>query len=266
MANTPIRHPLRILAGDPWVPRQWPRGMTILIVLCLLPLFSAWAADVRNELPGPQGLQAVVLQKTITLSWQWEKPEALPVFSDFGFEIKRQDGKTFFVHGNIFKDAGLFPGSYTYAARARGLVKEKSGRVIYISDWSEAVAGVVKTACSAVPAVELTVEPTQKKYASIPSMRFHMAGRATVPSDCTLGAVTYRLDTGTGISHSGALAVDAKGHFDAFVNAFSPEDEIPSGLVSFTFTATAEDQAGPTTASAYTIDVELENRFAPHQP
>jgi len=28
------------------------------------------------------------------------------------------------------------------------------------------------------------------------------------------------------------LSVDAKGHFDAFVNAFEPEDEIPSGKTS----------------------------------
>jgi len=238
--------------------------MTIWIVLFLFPLCSAFAEDVRNELPTPFGLQAVVLKKTITIAWQWQPPEELPVFSEFGYEIKRQDGKIFRAAGTTFADTGLVPGSYTYEVRARGQSKVKGKRVTYVSDWAGPAGGDIKTSCAKPPALELTVEPTQPRYGSVASMRFHLQGHTSVESGCTLETVKYHLDTGTGIAHSGPLSVDAKGHFDAFVNAFEPEDEIPSGKTSFTISATAEDEAGPTTPSAYSIDVELENPFAPH--
>jgi len=220
--------------------------------------------DVRNELPTPSNLQAVVLKKTLSISWQWRAPEELPVFKEFGYEIKRQDGKMFRAAATPWTDADLFPGAYTYRVRARGLTMEKGKPVSYISDWSEPVGGVIQSACPKVPDIELAVEPTQKSYSSVTSMRFHLRGRASVNTGCRLGSVTYRLDTGTGIFHSGPLPVDAQGHFDAFVNAFGPEDEVPSGTLSFSITASAEDEAGPVTSSAYAIDVELENPFAPH--
>ncbi len=237
-----------------------------LLLSLLLWAPGAWAKpqEIRNELPAPYNLQLIVLKKTLTLTWQWPRPEALPVFTPFGYEVKRSDGKTFLAPNTTYADARLPPGAYTYAVRARGIRKEKGKRVTYVSDWSESVEGVLKDACSRPPTVEMNVEPTQKAYTSIPSLRFHITGRASVENACTLGNVRYHLDTGTGIIHSGALPVDTQGRFDAFVSAFGPEDEIPAGRVSFAITATAENEAGPTTSGAYTIDVNLQNPFAPH--
>ena len=227
----------------------------------------AWAkapALERNELPAPYNLQAVVLTKTITLTWQWPRPEALPVFSQFGYEIKRSDGKIFMAPTTTYADDKLAPGSYSYVVRVRGIAKEKGKKVTYVSDWSEPAQGAIKLVCSVPPVISLTVEQTQKAYASVSSLRFHLKGQATVEGACTLGRVNYHLDTGTGIAHGGPLTVDSKGRFDTFVSAFGPEDEIPSGRVSFAITATAENEIGPTTSDVYTIDVELQNRFAPH--
>jgi hypothetical protein len=62
------------------------------------------------------------------------------------------------------------------------------------------------------------------------------------------------------------LKLDSKGQFDTFVNAFEPEDEIPSGRATFNITAVAVDEAGPSTSDAYSVEMELENPFAPHNP
>jgi hypothetical protein len=225
---------------------------------------SAWAADVRNEMPAPYNLQAVVLKKTITLSWQWARPEELPTFTNFGFEVKRGDGKTFRASGTAYVDADLAPSSYTYTVRVRGTSKEKGKRITYVSDWSESASGTIQSACPRPPTIELTVEPTQKAYSSIPSLRFHMKGQVTVEPGCTVEGANYHLDTGTGINHGGDLTVDEKGRFDTFVNAFGPDDEVPSGRASFAVTVTAHDEAGPVTSDVYTLDVELRNKFAPH--
>jgi len=238
----------------------------LLLSLSLFSFGLCSAVDVRNELPAPHSLQAVVLKNTVTLSWQWQAPEELPVFREFGYDVKRQDGKTFHVTAATFADVKLAPGTYGYLVRASGAAKQKGKRVTYVSDWAGPASGVVLASCPRPPALELSVEPTQKKYSSIPTLRFHLQGRAVVDSGCALGALAYHLDTGTGIVHSGPLSADANGHFDAFVNAFGPEDEIPSGLVSFAISATAADEAGPTTSNVYTVDVELENPFAPHTP
>jgi len=229
-----------------------------------LPCRPALAADVRNELPAPYTLQAVALKQTITLTWQWPRPEELPIFKEFGFEIKRSDGKTFLAPGTTYADADLAPGTYSYVVRVRGLTKERGKRILYVSDWSERATGSILSSCPHPPAIELAVEPTQKSYSSIPSLRFHLKGKISVETGCTLGNAHYHLDTGTGIAHSGDLPVDAQGHFDAFVNAIGPEDEIPAGRASFAVTVIAEDEAGPATSDAYTLDVELQNRFAPH--
>jgi len=248
------------------------KNIHLHFAICLLTFALPLAAsakshdDVRNELPSPFSLQAVVLKKTISITWQWQPPEERPVFSEFGYEVKRQDGKLFRPEGTTFSDSDLAPGSYSYLVRARGSVKEKGKIVTYVSDWTGPAGGDIKTSCPRPPTIELSIEPTQKKYSSIPSLRFHMHGHASVDPGCTLSAISYHLDTGTGILHSGPLPVDDRGRFDTFVNAFGPEDEIPSGLARFSITATAEDEAGPTTSSAYTIDMELENPFAPHPP
>jgi hypothetical protein len=240
------------------------RKATFFLLMASSLAFAKTREDVRNELPSPSNLQAVVLKKTISLTWVWQAPEELPAFEEFGYEIKRQDGKTFRAAATTWTDAGLAPGTYGYMVRARGVTKDKGRRVTYVSDWTGPVDGTIKMSCPRPPAIELAVEPTQKKYASIPALRFHLHGRASVDPGCRLGAVTYHLDTGTGIVHAGPLPVDAQGRFDTFVNAFGPEDEIPSGHESFSITATAENEAGPATSSAYAIDMQLENPFAPH--
>ena len=233
------------------------------ITIFYLPL-TTFAADVRNELPAPTSFSAIVLTKTITLTWQWPRPEELPVFKELGYEVKRSDGKIFRVKDTSYLDANLSPGTYSYVVRVRGLTKEKGKPITYVSDWTESVSGTIKVSCPRPPTVELTVEPTQKAYSSIPSLRFHIKGTATVDSGCTLGNISYHLDTGTGIAHNGPLTVDPEGRFDKFVNAFGPEDEIPVGRASFSFTVTAEDEAGPATSDAFTLDMELRNPYAPH--
>jgi hypothetical protein len=235
-----------------------------LFLSLLLFASSAWAVDERNELPAPYNLQAVVLNKVITLSWQWPRPEELPVFKEFGYEVKRSDGKTFIVPGTAYADSALAPGSYSYTVRVRGLAKENGKRILYVSDWSDPAKGTIQIACQRAPTVELTVDQTQKEYSSISSLRFHLKGKISVDSGCTLIAAHYHLDTGTGITHGGILPVDAKGGFDTIVNALGPDDEVPSGRASFAVTVTAEDEAGPVTSDAYTLDVELRNPYAPH--
>jgi hypothetical protein len=229
-------------------------------------VFAKSKNDVRNELPSPFGLQAVVLNKTITLSWQWQSPEELPIFAEFGYEIKRQDGKHFQTSGMTYADVDLSSGTYSYEVRARGSVKEKGKPVIYVSDWAGPAGGAIKSSCPRPPAIELTAEPTAKRYGAVSSTRFHLQGKATVDAGCTMKSVRYHLDTGTGIVHSGPLKLDGKGNFDTFVNAFEPEDEIPAGRATFNITAIAEDEAGPNTSSAYAVEMELENPYAPHTP
>ncbi len=106
----------------------------------------AWAVDgARNELPAPFNLQAVVLEKTITLSWQWPRPEELPAFTQLGYEVKRNDGKTFLAMDTTYADSNLVPSTYSYVVRVRGLAKEKGKKVTYVSDWSEPAGGTIKT-------------------------------------------------------------------------------------------------------------------------
>jgi hypothetical protein len=235
----------------------------LLLSLLLLATFGR-AADVRNEMPAPYNLQAVVLNKTITLSWQWPRPEELPIFKEFGYEVKRSDGKTSIVPGTTFSDTNLAPGTYSYTVRVHALAREKGKKITYVSDWTGQAKGTIQASCSRAPAIELTVEPTQKAYSSVPSLRFHMKGKISVDPGCSIVSAHYHLDTGTGITHGGDLTVDPQGHFDNFVNAIGPDDEVPAGKISFSVTATAEDEAGPVTSDAYTLDVELRNPFAPH--
>jgi hypothetical protein len=235
----------------------------LLLSVCFFSV-ACWAAEeVRDELPSPSNLQAVVLKKNISLTWQWQAPEELPVFTDFGYEIKRQDGKIFRTDTVSWTDTDLFPGAYTYRVRARGAAKEKGRRVAYVSDWTGPVGGSIKGSCPRPATIELSVEPTQKAYSSIPTLRFHIRGKVSVDTGCTLGAVSYHLDTGAGIVHTGPLPVKDQGRFDTFINAFGPDDEIPSGLTSFSITASAEDEAGPAVSTVYTVDVELRDPFAP---
>jgi hypothetical protein len=239
-------------------------SLGVFISFCCFPLWAKSSPrEVHNELPAPYSLQAVVLGQSVSLSWQWQMPEQRPLFLEFGFEVKRSDGKIFSASGTTYTDNRLAAGDYTYLVRARGITKEKRKRVMYISDWSEPVSATIQWTCRRPPVISLKVESTQKAYQSIPSLRFHITGQVTVEDGCTLGAVKYHLDTGTGIAHDGLLPVDPRGHFDTFINAFGPDDEIPSGNTTFSITALADDEAGPTISDVFTIEVELRNPFAP---
>lgn len=226
--------------------------------------------DIRgtavNDLPIPYNLQSVVLNKTVTLSWQWQPMEQSPAFIDFGFEVLRHDGKTAVISGASYSDFDIAPGTYSYRVRVRGGSKERGKRVTHVSDWSEPARVKIISACARVPTVELQVEATQKIVNQIPALRLHLTGKAAVEKGCTLGSLTYLLDTGTGIHHTGPLPYDEKGRFDTFVNPMGPEDEAPEGSAFFTVSATAENEAGPVTSNAYTISVELQNKFAPRNP
>src|SRR5437016_3882341 len=118
-----------------------------LILSLLFSTVGAMAADLRNELPAPSTLQAVALKNAITLTWQWSKPEALPAFSDFGYEVKRRDGKTILAKETSYTDQNLRPRSYSYTVRARGTAKVKGKRVTYVSDWSEPAEAVITENC-----------------------------------------------------------------------------------------------------------------------
>lgn len=241
------------------------RSLLLTIHYLLFTPFAVEAAKPleRTAFNAPFSVQAVVLKNSITLTWQWAKPESFVVLKEFGFDVKRSDGKVFFTKTTTYQDEGLSPGSYSYSVRVRGLTKEKGKKILLTSDWSETVTGNVVEVCPAPPRIELKVTPTQKVYSSIPSLRFRLQGSVLMEKSCTLSGAKYLLDTGRGIAHSGELIVDKLGHFDAFVNALGPEDEIPAGVASFSVSVTAENEIGPSSSDVYTLDVALQNPYAP---
>src|SRR2546429_5612387 len=92
--NTPMSRPLPHNGKQ----RKWKIENGIAIFYLLFSSYAVCAkerGDVRNELPTPTSFTAVVLPKTITLTWQWPRPEELPIFKEFVYELKRSDGKTF---------------------------------------------------------------------------------------------------------------------------------------------------------------------------
>jgi hypothetical protein len=219
-----------------------------------------------NDLPVPFNLQKVIVKDAITVSWEWLPPENRPQFQTFGFEVDRMTQKSsVLVTSTAYEDAKLEPGSYSYRVRARGTTRVNGKPVTHISDWSEPVGGEIKLVCSQPPQVALNVEPIQRPYAPPSALRFKLTGQATVVEGCTLGAVRYHIDSGTGLVRDGVLKTDAEGRFTKTVDAIAPEDEAPSGNVTFQVTASAENEAGPTTSDAYTISLELQDKFAPRQ-
>lgn len=233
-----------------------------LVALLSSPAWAKPPAEV-NDLPVPFNVQAVTLKDAIALHWQWQPPQERPDFKNFGFEVRRQDGRSFVASETAWSDQGLGFGSYTYRIRARGTSKESGRRVIHVSDWSEPVSGIIKVVCAEPPRIELQVQSSRKTYSDIPSLRLRLSGQARVIDGCTLQKVTYRLDTGTGIMHTGLLKTNADGRFDEYVEAIRPEDEIPQGGAVFSVTATAENEAGPATSDAFTIQMRLRDRYAP---
>ena len=73
------------------------------------------------------------------------------MFKEFGFEIKRNDGKSFTSKETTFSDKDLTPGTYSYTIRARGRAKEKGKAVYYVSDFSEPAGGTIRVSCPRPP-------------------------------------------------------------------------------------------------------------------
>jgi hypothetical protein len=244
-------------------------GIFIFLLGFLLPLKETAAAAtpvVINDQPVPFNVQGVVTNHAVNLSWQWQPAEQRPEFTNFGFEVRRQDGKSTVVSGTSFSDTDLEVGSYTYRVRVQGGAKENGKRVTHVSDWSEPVDAVIKLVCSGPPTIDFMAQPTKRSYSSVPALRLHLTGAIQIPDGCHIVKAAYHVDSGTGIVHSGPLTVNAQGKFDNFVDAIGPDDELPSGGASFSITASAEDEAGPVTGNAFTINLQLQDRFAPHQP
>jgi hypothetical protein len=216
-----------------------------------------------NDLPPPYNVQAVVENRSVALQWRWRPPEEQPLFTDFGFEVLRQDGVNFVTSDTSFVDSSLHESTYTYKVRVRGGSKERGGRLTHVSSWSESVDALVALSCGGTPQIELTVQPTQKVYNSIPSLRMHLIGRVTSPRGCATQNVKYHVDAETGASHEGPLKISPDGHFNDYADALGPDDEIPEGKTTFTVTVSAENEAGPAISNAYAVAVQLRDKFAP---
>ena len=222
-------------------------------------------ANFINDQPVPYNLQSVVTTHAVTLTWQWQAPEQQTLFRNFGFDVRRQDGKSHVVSGTTFSDMDLEVGSYTYRVRVLAGAKENGKSLTHVSEWSEPASAAIKTVCQGPPLIEMRVEPTKRRYSAIPSLRLHLTGTVQIPDGCALSNADYHIDSGTGIPRTGPIPVDTKGAFDTFVDAVGPDDEVPSGGATFTITAGALDEAGPVTSNATTIHLQPQDRFAPKQ-
>lgn len=216
------------------------------------------------DLPTPFNLQSVVLNRAVTLKWEWQRPEHLPAFQHFGFEVLRDDKALATVSGTTFSDMSAAWGKHTYKVRVRGGAKERGRKVDHVSDWSEPTTVTVVVTCEQAPVISLTVTPTKRSYASIPALRMRLTGQASVPAGCHVSKGAYHIDSGTGITKTGPLRLDDQGRFDEYIDALGPEDELPAGRTEFVITTSAESEAGPATSSAYTVGLELQNPYAPH--
>lgn len=227
---------------------------------------KAPAVEMVVDEPTPANLQAMVTAHHVALTWDWRSPDEQPAFERRGFEVRRQDGKLVFVQVLKYDDFDLAPGSYSYQVRVRADARFKKHSVIHLSDWSAPVEAVIQTACTAAPQVRLLVQPTRPTYASVASLRIRLWGDIQVPEGCAIVHPSYHVDAGTGAPRSGALHPDPHGHFDEFIEALDPDEELPSGPATFDITASAEDEAGTATSSAYSLTIELQNPYAPRLP
>ncbi len=232
-------------------------------------LLSPYAVDAKaltvEDLPTPYNLQSVVKNQSVTLSWTWEPPNPGPTFQSFGYEVFRGTGGVAVVGKTAWTDFGLPIGTHTYKVRIKGVSKEMGKRVTHLSGWSEPVSAKIVQTCGGPPMINLTVEPTRRKYGAVHSLRLHFKGDVTVPAGCTLQGAKFHIDSGRSTQRVGPLTLDSKGRFDQFVDAMGPEDEYITGQVTFNITATAENEAGGSTSNVFSIDLERENPYAPKQ-
>ena len=247
-----------------------------LLLLCFYYVPPAWAKPklalaqlegrAVNDLPPPYNLQAVPIQRTVSLSWAWDPPDPGPEFLSFGYEVFRDAAPAAIVAKTAYTDFDAPVGSHTYQIRAKGGTKEKGQLIAHFSDFSEPVESPIKLTCSGPPAIHLAVQPMKRSYREIQSLRLHLTGDVGTPDGCHVDHVAYSIDSGLSAPRTGALTLDAGGHFDATLDALGPDEEPISGNAAFTVTVTAHDEAGAAVSDAYTLDLQRENPFAPKHP
>jgi hypothetical protein len=150
----------------------------LVLLLAASPALSAKGKtdSVVSDLPGPFNLQAVVLNKSVSLAWEWQRPEQMPALEHFGFEVLRGTtpiGRTATLG---YSDVDVPWGSHVYRVRVTGGAKERGRRVQHVSAWSEPAPATVKVTCAAAPTIELSVTPTKNSYSSIPALRLRLTG------------------------------------------------------------------------------------------
>lgn len=219
--------------------------------------------ETVTDLPPPFNLQATVLNRTVTLNWQWQPPDLSPKFSHLSYEVLRDSAPVKSVDKTSFTELDVAIGSHTYRVRTQGESKENGKTVLHISDWSEPAAVLISLACSQPPAITLRVDPIKPPSGEAFSLRLHFVGDVKVPAGCNVGAVLYHIDTGTGTPLSGDLKLDQHNHFDQFAQALGSEDESFSGRALINVTVTAADELGTTTSNVFTLDIQPQNPYAP---
>jgi hypothetical protein len=249
------------------------RRLILNLFLCLL-LTTVAAAKTRlaakdlegvvtEDLPAPFNLQAVVVNKTVTLSWDWNPPDPGPNFTSFGYEVFRDSSVVLIVPKTSATDFSAPIGQHTYKVRVKGGSVENKKKIAHVSGWSEPVNAETKLTCGGLPVVQLNVQPTKRVYGAIPALRLHFTGQITVPEGCTLSQPMFHIDSGVSAERNGPVALDAKGRFDEFIDAMDPDAEAITGSARFSITVSAKDEAGGSVSNPFVIELERENKFAP---
>jgi len=227
---------------------------------------GALREPVVQDLLPPQNLQSQVIKKSVVISWAWVPPDPAPEFLDFGFEVQRRDGRSWIIAETTLTDYDVKVGSYTYRVRARGTIKQKGKKVSHASRWVGPLEAEIVPVCPDPPKFSIRFEPTEQRYSKVPSLRLRVTGNVSNPVDCNDLRVFYSIDSGTGIHRSGPLTPNAQGLISEFVDVIQPGDELITGGMTFTVSATAENESGPVTPGATTLTLQTENPYAPKDP
>ena len=74
------------------------------------------------------------------------------------------------------------------------------------------------------------------------------------------------IDNGSGIHRTGPLTPKSDGRILEYVDAIEPGEELITGGMTFTVTATAENETGVSTPGSTTFSLQQENPYAPKDP
>src|SRR5262245_40564413 len=111
-----------------WLPKH--------ILTCSLLLTSAAAqatAETVEDLPTPYNLQAVVVNREVTLSWEWDPPSPSPTFSTLGYEVRRATKTLTTVSKTAYTDSRVPIGTHTYQVRTKGTTKQMGKKITLLS-------------------------------------------------------------------------------------------------------------------------------------